>query len=446
MQNVKKIIWLLAIISFTVMNFAQTGWVLQTNPLGANNLLGKVQLVGSTEIWISENQGRLLHSTNNGTNWTIVNPFPDDTIKSFIDPANSMWWVNKTHGWHLNYLGTSQNNAHGVVINKTTDGGITWQKKVLSTTAGDVGIYIQFINENIGWVLIFNLSGISASLLRTTDGGNNWSPVGTTGGMFYFVDANNGWIITSSSSMGSAPPYYISHTTDGGANWSVQYTDNTKGKLSNLQFTDLNNGWAVGDSAKILKTTNGGNNWIPITNTGNNAKNEAVFFINANVGWIGSRQFSNQGQAVILHTTDGGGSWSIQNTPSQYKIFSIYFADVNNGWFTADFGVIGHTANGGATEVEAGNNIIPTRFSLSQNYPNPFNPTTTIDFSIPKACLVTLKIYDMLGREIKTLVDENKVAGSYNVKFDALLLTSGIYFYQLQADNFIQTKKIVFIK
>jgi hypothetical protein len=111
-------------------------------------------------------------------------------------------------------------------------------------------------------------------------------------------------------------------------------------------------------------------------------------------------------------------------------------------------------------------NIIPTEFSLSQNYPNPFNPTTKIKFTIPqtdspllggaRGGLVKLKVYDILGNEIATLVNEEKPAGEYEVTLDATGLPSGIYFYQLfvsalqskdgKAGNYIETKKMVLIK
>lgn len=85
-------------------------------------------------------------------------------------------------------------------------------------------------------------------------------------------------------------------------------------------------------------------------------------------------------------------------------------------------------------------------FNLKQNYPNPFNPTTTINYSIPKASNVQLKIYDVLGKEVATLVNEGKIAGSYSVNFDASMLSSGIYFYSLKSDNLYQVKRMILLK
>ena len=103
---------------------------------------------------------------------------------------------------------------------------------------------------------------------------------------------------------------------------------------------------------------------------------------------------------------------------------------------------------------------IPQKFLLSQNYPNPFNPVTIIKYQIPavvpnqpdgktgegKNLMVSLKVYDILGREVTTLVNEEKPAGIYEVRFNAGSLASGVYFYQLRAGSFIQTKKMILLK
>jgi len=116
-----------------------------------------------------------------------------------------------------------------------------------------------------------------------------------------------------------------------------------------------------------------------------------------------------------------------------------YAAQIQH-WYDIDF----------VTDVNETNPAIPTEFSLSQNYPNPFNPTTTIKYAISNRQLVTLKVYDILGSEIATLVNEDKTAGNYEVEFKSsvgsLQLASGIYFYRLQAGNFIETKKMVVLK
>jgi hypothetical protein len=124
----------------------------------------------------------------------------------------------------------------------------------------------------------------------------------------------------------------------------------------------------------------------------------------------------------------------------------------------AGYGIVGGIGTGAATDIfhitragvftSTGNNttIAPDKFELSQNYPNPFNPSTVINFSLPKSSLVTLKVYDITGKEVKTLVNELRSAGRYDVTFDASNFATGVYFYTLETENFTQTKKMLLVK
>jgi hypothetical protein len=89
---------------------------------------------------------------------------------------------------------------------------------------------------------------------------------------------------------------------------------------------------------------------------------------------------------------------------------------------------------------------LPTSYSLWQNYPNPFNPTTTIHFELPKESYVTLKVYNMLGQEVMTVLDENKLAGRYDLRIDGTMLASSVYFYRLVAGNYVSTRRFILIK
>ena len=91
-------------------------------------------------------------------------------------------------------------------------------------------------------------------------------------------------------------------------------------------------------------------------------------------------------------------------------------------------------------------NEVPSSYSLSQNYPNPFNPTTKINFAIPKSGMVSLKIYNILGKEVSTLVNQNMGVGIYTYEFDASRLSSGIYFYRLNVNGFSAVKKMSLVK
>ncbi len=101
---------------------------------------------------------------------------------------------------------------------------------------------------------------------------------------------------------------------------------------------------------------------------------------------------------------------------------------------------------GGTVAVDYEEGTTPSTFVLEQNYPNPFNPSTTINFSIPAQSNVKVTIYDVIGNEIAVIANEVKSAGSYSVKWNASSNASGIYFYKLEADNFVQVRKMILMK
>jgi hypothetical protein len=99
----------------------------------------------------------------------------------------------------------------------------------------------------------------------------------------------------------------------------------------------------------------------------------------------------------------------------------------------------------GITDVENADQL-PQNYALDQNYPNPFNPATTITYAVPQNSFISLRVVDILGNEVQTLVNETKSAGTYTVSFDATSVPSGVYFYTLEAGNFVSSKKMLLIK
>ncbi|MGA2667564.1 MAG: T9SS type A sorting domain-containing protein [Ignavibacteria bacterium] len=166
-------------------------------------------------------------------------------------------------------------------------------------------------------------------------------------------------------------------------------------------------------------------------------------------------------QAKMDVSTDGGTTWvnKFTWTASNRAFHSVTQVPEANGkpsvkfrltciepswdwwWAVDNFCVWGTITAVGNTQ-----NNIPTTYALKQNYPNPFNPTTIITYQLPKAGNVKLVVYDLLGREVKTLVNEFKTAGSFDVTFDASTLASGVYFYRLESGSFTDTKKLTLIK
>ena len=131
---------------------------------------------------------------------------------------------------------------------------------------------------------------------------------------------------------------------------------------------------------------------------------------------------------------------------------SIYASTLNGINFTTAIVLRGARLNGvviGDTIVTSVGQLasqVPLQFSLYQNFPNPFNPSTTIKFELPKSSHVSLAVYDILGRELSLLVNERRNAGGYEVKFDGSNLASGVYFYRLEAGDFVQTKKLLILR
>ncbi len=179
--------------------------------------------------------------------------------------------------------------------------------------------------------------------------------------------------------------------------------------------------------------------WVEQTNP--DTQNRAlvgVFFLDTDNGWA----VGNGG--IILHTIDRGTTWTIEAAGlTSAFLRGVYFTSITNGYIVGNGKTL--IKFGELTSVDD-ENISPGAFSLSQNYPNPFNLSTEISYRLLKQSFISLKVYDVLGNEVATLVNEEKPAGKYEVEFNGEGLTSGIYFYQLRAENFIETKKMNLMK
>jgi Secretion system C-terminal sorting domain len=160
--------------------------------------------------------------------------------------------------------------------------------------------------------------------------------------------------------------------------------------------------------------------------------------------WVVSNEYNG---GMMLGTTDGGITWTQQIIGTTNPLWGVVFADALTGWAVGDNGTILHTTNGGVTSVkEEQTNVLPTEFMLSQNYPNPLNPSTKIRYSVPRSSNVMIKVFNILGAEIETLVNEEKSAGTYELTWNAANLPSGVYFYRIQAGSFVATKKMMLLK
>jgi photosystem II stability/assembly factor-like uncharacterized protein len=150
---------------------------------------------------------------------------------------------------------------------------------------------------------------------------------------------------------------------------------------------------------------------------------------------------------MIFKSTNGGETWKKEKIPTTKNINAIYFFDESHGFAVGDSGLILYTSTGGLTNIENKKIIQPDEFNLYQNYPNPFNPRTVISYQLSVNSNVTLKVFNTLGQEVETLVDVFQNAGFHSSLFTpSSSLSSGIYFYVLKAEEFLETKKMCLIK
>jgi len=296
---------------------------------------------------------------------------------------------------------------------------------------------IFFSSSTDGWAV-----GTNRRILKTTNGGTNWTTIdlGTIGdlGSVYFTSSMTGWLVGASGR--------ILNTTNGGTNWISQLSG-TSDVLFSTDFDSPTTGWIVGQNGIILYTTNGGTNWIS-QSSGTTDDLFSVNFISSTTGWaVGDHE-------TILKTSNSGTNWIKQSGGNFFsnRLNSVYFISPLTGWAVGENGSILKTINGGGTTGIINNSISeasPSNFTLSQNYPNPFNPVTNLKFGISHLGFVSLKVYDVLGNEVATLVNEKKNAGTYNYQFSIVnyQLASGIYFYSLYVDGrLVDTKRLILLK
>ncbi len=331
------------------------------------------------------------------------------------------------------------------LILKTTDSGVNWTYVAPGFTTLNY-LDLDFINGTTGIAV-----GQQRRFAYTYDGGANWTSgqINITGQLNLnnnCVEMNdNGFIFVASNDTMIAGLYnsYIHRSTNGGLNYASVFTNVSALRIGyvDLQFVNNNTGFAAMNNGAIAKTTNAGANWI-LYSSGFTTNLKCIYFVDTLKGFaIGDNYYHKK-------TTNGGVNWYFLNTPGSTFMNDNYFNDASTGYIAGTSGFIMKTVTGGGqfVGINQPGSEIPGEYSLGQNYPNPFNPTTKILFDIPKESNVKLVIYNILGSEVKVLLNENVSAGKYEAAFDASNLPSGTYFYRLETGNYVQTKKMILIK
>ncbi|NWG29755.1 MAG: T9SS type A sorting domain-containing protein [Ignavibacteriaceae bacterium] len=377
--------------------------------------------------------GYILKTTNGGSNWFIQSSGTTVIL-------HDVYFIDSSTGYIVGSFGT---------ILKTTNGGNNWISQASGTTKHLWGVH--FINSLIGTAV-----GFTSAILRNTNGGLNWIiQTPTNSGSFtkvYFNDENTGTIVGLEG--------IILKTTDSGINWILQLSG-TENFLNDISYINSSIGTVVGDAGTILKTTTGGNP-IPVELFSFKAIRNANDII---LNWSTATETNNSVFEILRSTQNDNDEWQKigfvtgHGTTTETQHYSFTDNDVSPDKYQYKLKQIDYNGTFEYSQIVEVEIPIVNKFSLSQNYPNPFNPVTKIKFTIPtppisspfvkgkaKEGFVTLKVYDILGREVATLVNEEKPAGEYEVEFDGSALPSGIYFYQLRARQYSETKKMILLR
>jgi ligand-binding sensor domain-containing protein len=346
---------------------------------------------------------------------------------------------------------------------RTTDGGTSW---VPVPTAPVIFNFYCLATDDSGKILAGTWGN---GLLRQSGPGPAWQSIAY--GYFYCIETSPGGVILAGNDVGK-----IIHSTDYGQTWSADsvgtepvlsvadggdgylyagtfqtgvYRSSDGGKIWSQKISGLSNlivrtlltrqGGVLlaGTDGGLFKTSDRGESWTPVT-TG-------LFSLRAMLP-IGENWIVAAGWKGLSLSSNGGNSWSPVND-------GLWPPDVRSIAGDAAGYLYAGTANAGvfksvvptAIGVE-GRPRVPAAYSLEQNYPNPFNPTTTIKYGLPNTSRARLTVYDILGREVSVLVNERREAGLHEVTFDGSNLASGVYFYRLQAGDFVSTKRMVALK
>jgi len=368
----------------------------------------------------------ILHTDNGGKDW-IQQEY------DMLSTANEVSFIDNTTGW----IAGVDNESNGLIIH-TDDGGETWNPQF----SGDESQYlrfVQFVDASTGYA-----GGNYGTLLKTTDGGKNWTDIetGFSGhiGDCYFTDADSGWICGGEGA--------ILRTEDGGETWTknvVQYDDTFWIPfLRSIQFVDKLNGWCCDfeELAAFYKTNNGGKSWIRVEFFHNYSLTivgmSSFFFLDRMNGWAGSWLGGG-----IFRSSDGGETWELDARLTDWGAYDIFFLDSRTGWFVDGSGAILKYAG---TGIGSDDPQEPPQNMLFQNYPNPCNDRTVIRYYLPAAQAIRIDIYDILGRLVETLLDDYLPEGYHSFTWTPHNIASGVYFCRLQAVSGTEVIKMVMVK
>jgi photosystem II stability/assembly factor-like uncharacterized protein len=374
---------------------------------------------------------------NSSIGYTVSSLYNGSTFNIYKTTDAGSTWIAQNSGYtsmrfmsiyifHPDTVFVSGNN--GIIV-KTTNGGTTWV--TIPTGVTDQLWSLDFTSRTTGYC-----AGSAGRVLKTTDGGNSWFSLNPG----IQIQLNSLRFVNDSVGYVCGSPVLL-RTTNRGDTWenlnfpAIPPFD----QLRQIVFTDPVTAYVIADIGRVRKTTDGGISWTML-NTGTSAALFGIDFVDQ------STAYACGDSGVIIRTTNAGQSWSRQSSGLNEILYGIDFTSRDTGYICSWSGKILKTTNGGATFVRQEGREGPSRLLLFQNYPNPFNPTTTIRFDLAEREPVTLRVFDMLGREVASLLGETLSPGRHMVLFDAKDLGSGGYFCRIVAGRFAQDIKVILVK
>ncbi len=330
-------------------------------------------------------------------------------------------------------------SGHNDRIVFTSDGGKTWDSTFITSNPVAFGPF-HFFNRLEGFLFGNNL-------LYTTDGGITWTSLNYPDSLFIESVWDADFVNRQTAFVCGRGPYwtdggFIGGTSDSGRSWYFKNSPSEIEEMNAIDFPDSLHEYSVGKGAfsadgVVYSTKDGGATWSHQYFVGSGMLFD-VGFLDSVQGWISGVS------GRIWHTTDGGASWSFEQTPVSVNLRKISVLRDNNLVY-----VIGDSSTllraDVTTSVEVRSSNIPSSVILYQSYPDPFNNSTQISYTLAKTSNVTLKVYDILGRELATLVQGRQAPGEHSVTWNADV-SSGVYFYRLVAGEFVETKKMVLMR
>ena len=420
------------------------------------------------------NYGEIIRSTNGGANW--------NSLVYRRSMANMVDITGFSNGRVL-ALGYGIGSPDNIMY--SANGGNTWN--TFNYTVYNNFSDLQMLNANTGYI-----SGRYGIFLKTTNGGETWDTSKSNNPVLvpyfnngvHFINENTGWIVGGTAGIGGNTKIW--KTTNGGTNWAEQVSAYSGPVGVKIEMYNASTGYMT-HSIGLQKTTNGGDNWSLTTAPATGSVTYSPLKVLDSVTVVTGGNNSH-----VYRTVNGGTSWDSLNFPVKAgTIFCTDWYDKNNGVAGAVIGVVGKTTNAGQTwqmynvggytvygldmvhpdtiyavcgntagaqifkytkgTVTSGftfENKVPVEYNLRQNYPNPFNPVTTIEFDLVKAGNVSIKVFDIAGREYTTEISNlNLMPGNYKLNFNGAKLSSGVYFYSLNVNGQnIATKKMMLLK